>query len=48
MEEALHLPISARLGDFRANLLILRYDEAIILEVKDPASLPGFDTPQTR
>ena len=48
LEEALGLPISAELGKFKANLLMLRYDEAIYVEVDDPASLPGFDTPQER
>ena len=48
LEEALGLPISAELGKFKANLLMLRYDEAVFVEADDPTSLPGFDTPQER
>lgn len=48
LEEALGLPISAELGKFKANLLMLRYDEAVFVEVDDPTSLPGYDTPQER
>ena len=48
LEETLGLPVSARLGDFRANLLMLRYDQALFVEIDDVSSLPGLDEPDKR
>ncbi len=48
LEETLGLPVSARLGDFQPNLLMLRYDEAVFVRADDPARLPGFDHPIKR
>ncbi len=48
LEERLGLDVSARLGQFRAHLLMLRYDEAVFVEAEDPATLPGYDTPEKR
>jgi carbamoyl-phosphate synthase large subunit len=48
LEEALGLPISAELGGFKPNLLMMRYDDAVFVEVDDAADLPGRDTPIKR
>jgi len=48
LEEALGMEVSARLGAFKPNLLMLRYDEAVYVDADDPPNLPGFDTPQKR
>ncbi len=48
IEETLGLPLSAKLGEFTPNLLMLRYDEAVYVNVDDPTKLPGYDTPQMR
>ena len=48
LEETLNLPISAKLGAFKSNLLMLRYDEAVFVHVDNPDNLPGFDTPLSR
>lgn len=48
LEERLGLPVSAKLGKFKPNLLMLRYDDALFLDVRDPASLPGYDNPSAR
>jgi len=48
LEERLGLPCSAELGRFTPNLLMLRYDEAVFVQVDDPSGLGGFDTPLVR
>ncbi len=48
LQEVLGLPITARLGAFKENMLMLRYDEAIFVNVDDPSSLPGFKRPHFR
>jgi carbamoyl-phosphate synthase large subunit len=48
LEERLGLPVSAKLGKFKPNLLMLRYDDAVFVDVRDPASLPGYDNPSAR
>ncbi len=48
LEEALGLPVSARLGEFKPNRLMLRYDEAVFVDADNPLELPGFDTPLKR
>ena len=48
IEETLGLPVSAKLGQFEPNLLMLRYDQAVFVRPQSPSDLPGFDTPQSR
>ena len=48
LEERLGLPVSARLGEFTPNLLMLRYDEGVFIQAQDPTALPAFDTPEKR
>ena len=48
LEETLGLPLSAKMRNFKPNLLMLRYDQAVFVESDDPQSLPGYDTPQNR
>lgn len=48
LEERLGLDVSARLGEFTPNLLMLRYDEGVFVQAEDPTQLPGFDTPEKR
>ncbi len=45
LQEVLGRPITANLGEFTDQLLMLRYDEAVFVQVDDPQSLPGYDTP---
>jgi carbamoyl-phosphate synthase large subunit len=44
LQEVLGLPIDKNI-DFQDNLMMLRYDQAIFTEEKNPESLPGFDSP---
>ncbi len=48
LEDALGLPVSAKIGQFKADMLMLRYDEAIYIHADDPRSLPGYDSPTKR
>jgi len=48
IQEVLGLPITAQVGQFTENLLMLRYDDAIFVPITDPSELPGFDTPTFR
>jgi carbamoyl-phosphate synthase large subunit len=48
LQEILNLPVTAELGKFTENLLMLRYDEAAFVRVENPSSLPGYDTPLFR
>jgi carbamoyl-phosphate synthase large subunit len=48
LEEVLGLPISAECGRFTDRLLMIRYDQSVFVQVDDPSSLPGYDTPQFR
>jgi len=48
LEERLGRKVSARLGQFTPNLLMLRYDQAVFTEAPNPEELPGFDTPTVR
>jgi len=45
LQEVLGRPITAKLGEFTDQLLMLRYDEAVFVQVTDRKSLPGYDTP---
>jgi len=45
LQEVLGMPITAQPGEFTDNLLMLRYDDALFVEVDDRRSLPGYDTP---
>ncbi len=40
--------VTAEVGDFTDKMLMLRYDEAVFVQVDDPAELPGHSTPQFR
>ena len=42
------LPITAKVGEFTDNLLMLRYDDAVFVQVDDRKALPGYDTPSFR
>ncbi len=48
IQEVLGMKITAKIGDFKDHLLMLRYDKAVFLEVEDPSGLPGYDAPQFR
>ena len=48
IEEALGMPVSVRLGDFKSNRLMLRYDDAVFVDHDNPSEIPGFDTPSQR
>lgn len=48
LQEVLGLPITAKLGEFTDQLLMLRYDEAVFVQVTDRQGLPGYDTPSFR
>lgn len=48
IEEVVGLPITARLGEFTEDLLMLRYDEAVFMKAEDPNALPGIGTPTFR
>jgi len=46
LQDVLGLPFDSRpVDDFTDGLLMLRYDNACFVQVKDPSSLPGFDSP---
>jgi carbamoyl-phosphate synthase large subunit len=48
LEEVMGLEVSAKLGQFTPNLLMLRYDEAVYVPAETPSELPGFDQPTSR
>jgi carbamoyl-phosphate synthase large subunit len=48
LQEVLALPITAVMGQFTENMLMLRYDQAVYFPVDEPQTLPGFQTPQFR
>jgi carbamoyl-phosphate synthase large subunit len=48
IQEVLGLPITAQIGEFTDHLLMLRYDEAVFVEVENLKNLPGYDTPSFR
>ncbi len=48
IQETLGEQITAEVGDFTDKLLMLRYDEAVFVEVENPATLPGYPGPQFR
>jgi len=48
LQEVLGLPITAKVGQFTEDLLMLRYDDAVFVKARKPAELPGYDTPQIR
>jgi carbamoyl-phosphate synthase large subunit len=45
LQEVLGLPITAELGKFQEDLLMLRYDEAVFVPVDNAAKLPGYESP---
>ncbi len=48
LQEILGQEITAEVGDFTDNMLMLRYDEAVFVQVDDPTILPGYSSPQFR
>ncbi len=48
LQETLGEKVTAEVGDFTDKMLMLRYDEAVFVQVYDPAELPGHSTPQFR
>ena len=48
LEEVTGRKISAKVGQFTENLVMLRYDQAIYVKTDDPESLPGFKAPYFR
>jgi len=48
LEEVLHRPVTARVGEFTDNLVMMRYDEAVFTQVENLSSLPGYKSPQFR
>ena len=48
LQEVCGLPITAQMNQFTDRLLMLRYDEAVFVQVDDSSKLPGFDTPTFR
>ncbi len=48
LQETLGEKVTAEVGDFTDKMLMLRYDEAVFVQVDDPAELPGHSTPQFR
>ena len=48
LQEVTGKRITARLGRFRGGLLMLRYEQAVFVPVRDPQDLPGYRTPVFR
>jgi len=48
LQDVLSQPITGRIGNFTHNFMMLRYDDAVFVQVDDVQSLPGYDTPQFR
>lgn len=48
IQEVVGEPVTAQVGEFTENLLMLRYDDALFVPADDPPSLPGFDEPMFR
>ena len=48
LEEVMGLPISAKLGQFTRNLLMLRFDDALYIPVENIETLPGYKSPHFR
>jgi len=48
LQEVLGLPITARMGGFKDRMLMMRYDQAVFLKMKDSSHLPGQDEPVFR
>jgi len=48
LQEVLGLPITAEMCKFADRMLMMRYDEAVFLKLKNSASLPGRDEPVFR
>ena len=48
IQEVLGLPITAEIGKFTDRLLMLRYDEALFMQVDDATRLPGYNQPVVR
>ncbi len=48
LQERLGMEVTAELGKFKPNLLMMRYDSAVYVEAQNPQELPGFDTPRVR
>ena len=48
LQERLGMEVTAEVGKFKPNLLMMRYDSAVYVEAEDPQALPGFDTPRVR
>ena len=45
LQEVLGMPITAQVGEFTDRMLMLRYDDALFVQVDDCEGLPGFETP---
>ncbi len=48
LQEVLGMEITARLGEFTENLLMLRYDEAVFAPARNVTKLPGYNAPEFR
>ena len=48
LQEVTGKRVTARLGRFRGGLLMLRYEQAVFVPVRDPQDLPGYRTPVFR
>jgi len=48
LQEVLGEPITAKLGEFTENLLMMRYDQAVFTRVDDITALPGYKQPYFR
>jgi len=48
LQDVLGEPITAKMGDFTDQLLMLRYDEAVFMRVDEVKSLPGYSAPVFR
>jgi carbamoyl-phosphate synthase large subunit len=48
MQEVLGLPITARMGQYQENLLMMRFDDAYFMKVDNPELLPGIQAPTFR
>jgi len=48
LQEALGRPVTARMGKFTPDLMMLRYDDALFVKADEPEKLPGYDSPVFR
>ena len=48
LQEVLSRPITAEMGNFKPGMLMLRYDQAVFIDVDNIEDLPGYHSPQFR